>query len=199
MPSKRTSYLVALAICALLGALLDFVFNGVFKIVWIVIYGPAYVVAAKVLHTQLSRLRPSWPARPAIVSLFAGALACHLLCVGHTRQVAYLMTQVSNAPMTFRAADWPQTLVVTSDKLTQVLGAGAGKDRVPVVLNAVLDYGCYQSLKISTVAGVDVQTDPDASWTWRMENRAPMPTDIGPGSEDRSLPWCLLKFYRGMN
>jgi hypothetical protein len=197
MPPKRNASIAFLAACAISGALLDFAFNGVFKIVWFVVYGPAYCAAAKVLDTQLSRLRPSWPVRPAVVALLGGALIGHLVSVGRTRRIEYSLKLVSDSPITLRSGDWPQILVVSSEKLGQRLATLADKSAVPIVLDAVTDYGCYRSVKIATVAGVDVQTDPNASWTWRMENRQPVPVDVGPGSEDRVLPWCLIKFYRG--
>jgi len=198
MPTKRTaSFWGFLLACAISGAVLDFLFNGVLKIVWIIVYGPAYIAACKVLTTQLERLKRPELNRLGVIALMGGALVCHLASVGRRREVTYPMVRISDDPVTLHSSDWPQVLAVSSEPLKQLLANRSKAEEVPVVLQAVMDYGCYRSIKVTTVAGVDVQSDPAASWTWRMENRAPMPTDIGPGSEDLQLPWCRIKFYRG--
>lgn len=196
------AFLLAVA-CALLGALLDFVFNGVFKIVWIVIYGPAYVVAAKGLATQLSqhsktRFKPL--TRVAVGGFLGGAIVLHLASTGHRRQAVYPMLLATADPITLRSEQWPQKLFVSSDKLSKTLAGPNAQQQIPVATERVTDYGCTRTFEVVSVAGVDVRSDPDARWTWKTDPRAAArATPAGPGYEDQGLPWCRIKFYRGVH
>jgi len=201
MPGRRhpTALLV---FCFLGGALLDFVFNGVFKIIWIVVYGPAYVVAAKLLAYKLGQSRWKEHVKVAVWALLIGAGVGHLIFTGHERGKAYRMDVVSDAPVTLHAPQWSQRLLVSSPKVDKALAALPSRKDVPVTVTFVLNYGCVKHWYVETVAGVDVRGDSDASWTWRTDGRAPADPGLalGPGDEeDRGLPWCKLKFYRGVD
>lgn len=189
---------VALTIaCALLGAALDFVFNGVFKIVWIVIYGPAYVVAANVLSKKLSGTKFKGHSRVAVGALLGGAAVMHLAFTGVRRQVVYSMNVASSNPIVLRSDEWPQSLVVSSDKLAKALAGMTSQRGIPVVIERVVDYGCTRSSRTTTVAGVDILNDPDSRWTWKTDPHAVV-VPLGPGYEDDYLLWCRIKFYRGV-
>lgn len=198
MRRALTSSAPLLFTCAFLGVLLDFIFNGVLKIVWIWIYAPAYLTAATILVARLSKTRHKPVANEAAGLMILGALALHLLFTGAIRQSVYPMDLSLTEPVTFRSDLWPQRLIVLSDQLSKHLTGMPSTKALPVVIERIADYGCTRSSVVVSVAGVDVRVDPDARWTWKTDPLAAASFE-GPGFEDRGLPWCRIRFYRGVN
>lgn len=193
----------------LLGALLDFVFNGVFKIIWFVVYAPAYVAACKFVETKLTDTHHEAHSRLAVISLLGGALITHLMFTGYHAQTTYTMKVALFNPITLHSNAWPQKLVVSSDRLSkQLAGSASGsvpevKPEIQIVISRIVDYGCTRTFTVESVAGIDVHWDPDARWTWKTDPSTTMQSSsssssgsTGPGNEDQQLPWCWFKFYR---
>lgn len=201
MSTLPPSLLLLLALFA--GALLDFIFNGVFKIVWIVIYGPAYLAAIKVLIAKLANTPLKAFTRPLVGAFLSGALLIHILLTSHASKLVYKMAVVSTDPITLQSADWEQKLILQSDRLSEALRSGLDASPVAVVLARTTNYGCTVKLVIQNVAGIDIIDDPKSRWVWksspmpRQNGDEPLHSTGGPGSEDQSLPWCRYKFYRG--
>ena len=197
MSSHRPDKFVILAVVFVLGVALDFLFNGVFKIIWILIYGPAYCVAGKVLAAQLAPTRWANLIPSAVVTLLCGALIGHLVLVGRARTLVYSMKLTGNSPIVLGSSDWPQTLVVSSEKLRQGLSQSSSLSSIPVSVTLVTDYGCIRTSGVDTIGGVDVRMDREATWVWKTDPHATNLSVIaGPGTEDSDLPWCRIKFYR---
>ena len=194
---QRPEKFAILAAVFVLGVAIDFLFNGVFKIVWILIYGPAYCVAGKVLASQMAPTRWANLIPSAVVTLLCGTLIGHLALVGRGRTLAYSMKLTGTSPIVLASSDWPQTLVVSSEKLGQALSQGSPASSIPVSMTLVADYGCTRTSTVDTIGGVDVRTDRQATWVWKTDPHATNLSVIaGPGTEDLDLPWCRIKFYR---
>lgn len=181
------SILVVLA-CGLLGAGLDFALNGVFKIVWAVIYVPVYLAVAAGLYSNLTR--------DAAFSFLCGAAIIHLIFTTGTDTRIYSMKVNSTSPLQLGSEAWPQKLFLDSPTLQKKLSSRQTDEPVSVVINRTTNYGCTQSTYIKTIDGFDIRKDPETSWTWRTEKYAPAPTD-GPGTEDYKWFWCRFQFYQG--
>lgn len=189
--------MIILVAAAFIGAVFDFLTYGVLKIIWMMIYVPMYFIAGKMLFHGVTRMGRPELARQAVVAMIAGALAAHLVLVGRRGSAVYTMTSVLGTPIILHSSEWPQTLVVASEPLAQNLAGTPTRDNVPVVMEFITDYGCTRSSRVVDVDGVDVDHDPNASWTWKTDkNIHPSPTS-GPGTEDHEFPWCWYKFYRG--
>jgi hypothetical protein len=202
MTNDQKSSLQSITICILvsvfLGALLDFLINGVLKIVWMVIYIPIYLVVCNMMLDHLSAKGLSSLRRYTVVAFSVGALVVHLVLVGRAHTRVYQMLLVSDKPVTLRSRDWPEVLIVSSAKLRELLSRQTGKEQkdVPVKISSITDYGCIRSYAVNSVDEVDVEFDPQASWTLRNDAKT-LAEITGPESEDQWLPWCRIKFYRG--
>lgn len=196
--NRRSASSTALILtCLLLGALLDFIFNGVLKIVWFIVYGPVYLACAEILLTKLMTSHPPRLSRLGAGALLCGAFAAHLGMTGLHRQEVYRMSPVSTDPITFRSDDWPQKLYVSSDGLAKKLLGVKTTEPVPVIVSRVVDYGCTRSFTVVSVDDVDVR-DPGSRWSWKSDPGVATPTHpIGPGYEDDGLSWCKISFYPG--
>ena len=180
--------------CALLGGVLDFLVYGVGEIVWPVVYLPLFLAGASILYTRLLRSRWERQRRWAIGAFLAGIVICRVAFVNHRHDASYVMSVTEGATITLRSPGAARTLLVSSEKLRARLAANAGAREVPVVVNVVTDYGCISKFDVSTIDGVDVLTDPLASWTWRTDANAN--GSAGAGREDQVLPWCRFRWYR---
>jgi hypothetical protein len=195
--NRSGSPLITLSIfCILIGASLDFTFNGVFKIIWIIVYGPAYIAASKILTTQLSKTKWASNSSLAVGSFFAGALAMHLFFTGYSRHVSYHVSLTSMDPVTFHSDQWPQRLIVVSPTLSSKLVGMKSVQDVEVEIIRTVDYGCTRLFRVESIAGVDFLKDPESRWTWKTDPHFPGPIPrVGPGYEDEGLPWCRIHFY----
>ena len=191
---------VLFAGCLLLGAVLDFVINGVFKVVWVIIYGPAIVVAAQVLVTRLAKTSFAKWARGAASFLILGVAVTHFLLTGYHRQIAYPMFVASSDPLIFRSTSWPQELIVLSSKLAQKISQHRDQKEVVVLTSRIVDYGCTRSFVVEAVDGVSFKGDSEVRWTWKMDPKIASSSQMrGAGYEDEDLPWCRIQFYRGVH
>jgi hypothetical protein len=198
MKKSWVPLLPLLAISLLLGGALDFVFNGVLKIIWLVIYGPAYAVACHLYIWLVVRTRYAAFWRESAIAFLLGALVMHLTFTGQVARDSYPMTLASSDPLTLVSQTWPQKLIVVSKKLSAQI-ATAAPPGIVVVIRRINDYGCTRSSVVESVDGVDVENDPEARWTWKRGSGADETARprVGPGNEDQGLPWCQIKFYRG--
>jgi hypothetical protein len=192
---NRTPLLSVVVGCAVMGIMLDFLMNGVLKVVWIAITGPTYVVAASTLATALKRSRWSAYTSRGVVGLLVGTILGHLIFQNHGEVRTYPMSRVPSSlsqAVAFRSDDFPETLFVTSPKLQRELDRRSNDSSVPVSVTIQKDYGCIRSFRVSTVAGVDVLTDTDATWTWKIDKNNPGKpfTGVDPHDEDQALIWC---------
>ncbi len=193
--NQRKSHLIAGLLGFLAGALLDFLIYGVAKIIWAVIYVPLYAVVGSTLHSKMASSKRPYLFKTAYFSLLAGAAMAHVLAVNRHRTVTYSMTSSATQPFTLHSPEWPRILIVNSAKLAQDLaGKPLGKE-IEVKVDVVSDFGCFTSFLVNTVDGVDVKSDPEASWTWKADSKMETKSE-GPGLEDQELPWCRIHFYR---
>lgn len=182
----------------LLGIVVDFLFNAIFKIIWIVIYGLCYIAIGTTLNAYLSKTRFAKCTRFTLIALLLGALAGHLAMTGHQVIRNYSMRRVpspfENAPVALNTKELVETLYVTSDKLLQKMGPysdSSSQEPVPVVIRLTTEYGCIQKITVDQIAGVDIASDPAASWTWRSDRYAiPAPNIKNMGWGDEGYFWC---------
>jgi hypothetical protein len=181
------------------GLAVDFLCNGVFKIGHYLIYGAVYLVVALTLNAQLAKY-PQWAhlSKFAVYAFLIGAFGGRFILAGHSGQRTYMMTVIKDSPITLKPMEGPQVLIVVSEKLTQKINTLPVSDKrvVPVVIDTVSDYGCLKVFNVHDVAGVDVKTDNEASWSWKTEaagSRAV--SQPGLGTEDHWMPWCIQKSY----
>ena len=188
----------------LFGVLTDFISNGVFKIGAFLIYASVYLVVALTLHAQLARSQ-KWKnlASLATAAFVAGALGGRFFLAGHSSQSTYMMSLVKDSPITLKPSEGTQVLIVVSEKLQTKLNSmktePAGVMQVPVLIDIVKDYGCLRVFNVHDVAGVDVKSDPEASWSWKTESQEEKggraASQLGLGMEYRWRPWCIEKSY----
>jgi len=193
-----------LTVCVIIGAIVDFGFNGVaigflfhrpFQETWSFIYIPFFFAVAMMLSTYLVR----GPYRDVnlygVLAFFIGTALGHFALVGFGYTRHYLMkldVQYDAGQQTFllRSPEWSQILFVTSDRAKQELSAHFLNTPVPVDMAVMSDYGCDRSAVVRTVAGVDVQTDNGATWTWQVDHTSPSSARYEPGNEDQRFFWC---------
>jgi hypothetical protein len=77
MPNFERSRAALAVGCFALGLIIDFVLCGVFKVIWFLIYFPAYLAAGKGIESRVARSRLSKHSHLVILSLTAGALIGH--------------------------------------------------------------------------------------------------------------------------
>jgi hypothetical protein len=180
------------------GFLLDFLFNAVLKIVWVAIYLPCYCAIGGTFWNAMLESRWVSCRNVALLGFTAGCLGAHLLLNGRVTTQIYSLTLVSETPpMALRSRLWPETLYVYGDKVGGVLRDWSNKNDVPLTTVIVTDYGCTKSTRMVMLAGFNIEADAGTNWVWKDDDRLHKPPKIGPGSEDRRFPWCLIKFYRG--
>jgi hypothetical protein len=194
MPASRLRQILVIAIGIVFGVALDFLCNGVFKIIWFVIYFPTYFVVAVALVSRLSSTRWAPDTRKLLLGLTLGATCGHLHFTTHHHLLTYTMSIDAQDPITLRSSEWSQRLVVSSDPLAKKLAGHPRGENVPVTVDLVTNYGCIQSYRVNTIDDVDVRDDPTSTWTWK--GGSSVPDASGPGSEDRYWPWCKIQFYR---
>jgi hypothetical protein len=188
-----------------LGFCVDFILNGVLKVIWFPIYATVYFGLAVSFYNYFhkSRLRP-WATGASCLFLTGTALG-HLFWTGRAELRTYSMSIVSQSPFELRAPEFSDTLFVMSDKLLAKLGdqTALGSPPVPVTIEVIKDYGCIRSFKVARVAGVDVMKDPGANWVWRpadrqtTEERAASAHVLKAGIEEENqrLLWCRIKWF----
>lgn len=206
---------------ALIGIGVDFMFNGILKVVWLAIYGPVYLGIASTLYNSLYKTSFRASAKLGAFAFLGGAAAGHCLWTGHTETRIYPMSRggMSGSTITLRSPRFSRTLVVTSELLRKTLPEGLEETRasssssgnssgngIPVAIQVVQDYGCIRTFKVSTVAGVDVMNDPGSLWVWRSDE-ATSASSPGPGAplngplldgideENQRKPWCMIHWY----
>jgi hypothetical protein len=185
---------------ALLGLTLDYLFSGVLKVIWFLIYAPFYAAIGNALYMQLRKSSFKESSLWITSAFFIGAALGHVTFTAYTRRFNYSMSLQSLNPTTLNSSEWPQKLILISDPVTAALVKIPPKGDIPVVIEDTLDYGCVRRSKIVSVAGVDISNDAASSWTWKKDHSYAVQIDpvqlSGPGNEDQNLPWCLLQFYR---
>jgi hypothetical protein len=180
----------------LFGMLVDFLFNGVLKIIWIPVYGTAYLaIAATIYNYGVSHCLQA-AAKYLVLFFFAGTLLGHLIFTGITVVRTYSMEVVSASPLQLHSNDFSDNLFLASDAINQALAQNPGKP-VPVDIEVVENYGCIASFKISRVASVDVAHDPNSFWVWKQAGGS-APTNsasAGMDVENQRKPWCRIHWF----
>lgn len=185
-PARKFAILAALLLG---GAVFDFFLNGILRIGTAWVYVPADLAMTFTISDWLRRGRYEQLFASGALVFFAGALAGHFAFVDRATTVTYPMHVIATSPITLGSDDYPQTLVVMSDKLPAALTGHADRELLPVMVNLTTDYGCVRNSAVATVAGIDVLVDKNATWTWKLDKKA-RATEEGPGNEDRHLIWC---------
>jgi hypothetical protein len=208
--SERVRHSLIILLFIFIGVFVDFLFNGiligyifnlVFKEQLIFIYVPLYFAVSIAISNYLRKSPWHKLHTPVIIAFLCGALGGHMALVNIHSPKIYNMDldmQYNDqyGTVLLRSTEWPQILLVTSDRARDELVHGYNQAKqVPVILDIITDYGCNRSNAISTVAGVDVQYDNSATWAWQKDNL--MMEDIGdakvikgPGTEDQKFFWC---------
>jgi hypothetical protein len=178
----------------LLGVFVDFFCNGVTKITFPIIYLPIYLGIAATLDNGLAKSFGLRAARMAALSFLIGAFLGHCILTGRQHFDRYEMRLEREDPLTLRSDAWPLRLLLTGDHVRQAIAAQNGA--AAVLVRVVTDYGCIRTIRVSSVAGVDVENDPDITWTWRSEMKGDKSgIEAGPGAVDRGPFWCRIKFF----
>lgn len=196
---SRVKPIFAIIVSALFGVGVDFLVNGVLKIIWIAIYGAVYVtIAATLYNYALSTRWRSFGLALTISAVFLlGTALGHIAFQGKTQVRVYSMNLVSTEPILLRSPDFSDGLFVTSEKLHAELAKPGSPRVIPVRILVVQSYGCVQSFKVASVAGVDVITDPQASWVWKVVPGTSVrgKASVGMKEENQRLPWCLIQWF----
>jgi hypothetical protein len=190
--------ILAVVISASLGVGFDFVVNGVLKIIWIGIYGAVYLTIGATLYDYiLSNRRSFGLAVTMTVAFLAGTALGHIVFQGKTDARVYSMNLVSSNPIVLQSPEFSDGLFVSSDTLQTELAAHGSRGDFPVTIKVVKSYGCIQSFNVTSVAGVDVISDPKASWVWRPVPGAAAGGVARAGMEEENLrlPWCRIKWF----
>jgi len=193
---------IALAIaCFVFGVFMDFVFNGILKIVWFIIYGLSYVTIGTTINSYLVETRFAKHTRLAMATLLLGALAGHLTLTGHQDVRKYSMTlspsPFQNAPLAMKAKELTETLYVSSDKLQEKLqeklaqhSSPTAQEPIPVTVRVTTHYGCIQLIQVDEIDGVAINSDPAASWTWKIDRNTNVLDSVHLGWGDENYFWC---------
>jgi hypothetical protein len=184
-----------LALCVVSGGVVDFLVNGVLKILWIPIYGPVYISISLAIYNYILRSRRSSFALKGAISFLIGAAIGHLVLTGRKEVRVYPMNLTNDNPISLRSPSFSQSLLITSDKVRNAIGDR--KSDIPVTIQIVKDFGCIQSFKVATVAGVDVMFDTSADWVWRDEKIVSVPSGgfSGMDEENLKLLWCRIRWF----
>jgi hypothetical protein len=165
--SQRNRLLILVS-SFLIGVWADFLFNGVLKIVWVLIYGATYFTLAALLYSSLHQKYGDRFGAQAGALFLAGCLMGHLVFVGRRETRTYSMSLiVGDSRIVLRSPELSQTLYVASEGVLKALAKMDTRGGVLVTVQLTKDYGCVWSFKVSTVAGVDVMNDPESSWVWK--------------------------------
>jgi hypothetical protein len=194
MNKKLVSILVA---SFLAGVAIDFIFNGVLKIVWVAIYSATYLTAAAIHYSYFNeRLGNLFAAKAATVFLL-GCFASHLWFTGQHETRTYLMKLKNDPRIILQSPELSQSLFIASDRVSTVTSKLDANDSVPVTVDVVKYYGCIFSFKVVTVAGVDVMNDPESSWVWKQLESRPAPSGgfSGLNEENARRLWCTIKWF----
>jgi len=195
-PSRNYRVLM-LGLFILSGALTDFLFVGILKIIWIWIYGAAYLALAMTLESKL-RSRELWKnhTRWPVTAFLLGCLISHLFFVNHTREEVFPMQVESREPLVLKTGEFPELLYVTSQKLQKNLTESPNKKETMMVAESVNDYYCMKSFSIKSIEGVEIKNDKSSTWTLRFNKVGIFTNKILPSMDDSSWPWCKISFYK---
>jgi hypothetical protein len=201
-PDAKPKDRIALAIaCFVFGVFMDFVFNGLLKIVWLIIYGLSYVTIGTTLNSYLVETRFVKHTRLAMSTLLLGALAGHLTLAGHqdVRRFSMILSPspFQNAPLAMKAKELAETLYVSSDKLQEKFqeklslhSSPTPQEAVPVTVRVTTHYGCIQLIQVDEIDGVAINSDPAASWTWKIDRNTNVSDSVHLGWGDEYYFWC---------
>jgi hypothetical protein len=189
---------IALAIAFFVfGIFMDFVFNGLLKIVWLIIYGLCYVTIGTTINSYLVETRFAKHTRLAMFALLLGALVGHLTLTGHQDLRKYSMIRspspFQNAPLAMKAKELTETLYVSSDKLQEKLSqhsSPTAQEAIPVTVRVTTQYGCIQLIQVDEIDGVAINSDPAASWTWKIDRNTNVFDSVHLGWGDENYFWC---------
>jgi hypothetical protein len=194
-PAKPMDRIALAVSCFILGILVDFLFNAIFKIIWIAIYGLCYVAIGTTINAYLTRTRVAKHTTLSMMTFLIGAAAGHLAMTGHQSIRHYSAKMVpspyENARIALKAPELAETLYVTSDHLEQkLLPTPISQESIPLTALVTLQYGCVQKILIDEIDGVAINSDPAASWTWKID-RSTSPTEpLSLGWGDEKYFWC---------
>jgi len=193
---QRRQYLF-LSLLFLSGMLADFILVGVFKVVWIVIYGTTYFALAMTIETFVARSKLHILSRKSVIIFLTGTLLGHLAFVDYHRRDQYVLSVLSMSPMVFQSEAFPEFLYVTSPALTEKLTKSPGnKAALKMETETVTDYGCRKTFAIMSIEGVEISSDKQTTWALRHNKLGVFSNLELPTVEEKFLPWCKLKFYR---
>jgi hypothetical protein len=191
-PSERVALAIA---CFAFGIVIDFLFNAIFKIIWFVIYGVCYVTIGTTLGAYLTKTRFAKHTTLSMITMLLGALAAHLAMTGRqdvrTFSTKMVPSPFENAPIALKAPELAETLYVTSDKLLQRLSPSAPPaGPVPLTVRVTLQYFCVQKIYVDQIDGVEIDSDPSASWSWQIDRNSTNKEPLTLGWGDEKYFWC---------
>jgi hypothetical protein len=196
--SRQQNMVLAAVMSA--GLATDFLFNGVFirlltgdsfKETWIYLYAPLEIAVAAGIYNYLLSSKWTEIAKYSFFVCLIGSMVGHLLLLDFHSTRVYPMTLAQTTPQPLlKSSEWPQILFVSGTHLNEVLSHHSANDQIPVTISYETDYGCIRTAWVSNVAGVDLNSDTNINWVWRLNRFANTSELQGPGMEDRLLPWC---------
>jgi len=178
--------------CFFAGIVTDFIFGGVFKIVWAFIQLPAYLCLAITIETYFAHSKVKHLSRYVAIAFAGGALLGHFSFSGHQSRYDYSMELVSDNPLVLKTPAIPELLYVMSDKLTHTLAEEHLRSNIQVTAKGVSDYGCMKRFTIESVDHVGIQSDPGATWTLRLSRLGVFQDRNMPSMDDKEWPWCKI-------
>lgn len=194
-PIQQSIVFKAFAILFAAGVFLDFLFVGVLKLIWPAIYGAIYIgICAWLFHeASIRKWRPH--ALKMIGILMCGVVFAHLLA-RRSEIRTYPMNWVGDpGTIELQSPEFSDTLFVTSDAVQNTLSKLNVHTGIPLVIQVVKNYGCIESFKASSIAGVDVMNDPKAIWVWKSAPGATVAGQAGMKEENSRLFWCQIQWF----
>jgi hypothetical protein len=194
-PAKTTDRIALAVSCFILGIFVDFLFNAIFKIIWVAIYGLCYVAIGTTINAYLARTRVAKHTTLSMLTFLIGAAAGHLTMTGHPSIRHYSAKMVpspyENARIALKTPELAETLYVTSDHLEQKLPpTPISQEPIPLTARVTIQYGCVQNIFIDEIDGVEINSDPAASWTWKIDRSTFSTEPLNMGWGDEKYFWC---------
>lgn len=194
---SRAKVILACLALALFGLLIDFLFSGVLKIIWLVVYGPVYLGLATAIHNYALGNRWRSVANFMAAAFLLGAAIGHFAFAEKPEIRVYFMSMVNDSPMEFQSTDFSDSLFVSSEPIKAKLSRNSSVQNIPVAIQVVKNYACIESFKVSSIAGVDVMHDKNAYWVWKPVGgtKAISANYFGKEAENQRLLWCRLRWF----
>jgi len=196
LKERKNEKLILLALLLAAGFLTDFILVGIFKVIWMLIYGTAYLALAMTIDTAVYRSKYKAISKASVLAFLSGAILGHLIFVNHRRTDHYSMNLLSENPLVLKSSEFPEYLYVESPSLTETLHRQNLTQNIVMETESLTDYDCMKTFTIRRINDFNIPDDTKSTWTLRYNKVGVFSTAILPSMNDNTWPWCKISFYR---